>query len=397
MTKMAAALLARANELAASFRTRSAEIEQVRYLPNDIAAAMAQAGLYRAPLPPDCGGAGVDPATMLHLIETIAGGDAAAGWCLMIGATAAISAGRLPDRVVHQVFADPLTVTAGVFAPMGRALPEDGQWRVRGCWGWGSGTRNAHWIFAGCLLMDGPADAEGRPTPRRLPSGQPDVTMMILPAKDVLFHDTWQAMGLCGTGSGDFEVRDVLIPHEHAVSLFSSPVLRPGACFAFPVFALLGLGIAAVALGIAGGALRDFAALAGAKTPQGSSRRLAERATVQAEFAQAEAMVLAARSHLYAMVEAAMAELGPAAAGSAVSLQRRVALRQAATHAAHASAEAVKRLYTLAGGSAVFATSPLQRAFRDVHVTTQHMMTGPATWEVIGRAGLGLPLDDAQI
>ena len=92
-----------------------------------------------------------------------------------------------------------------------------------------------------------------------------------------------------------------------------------------------------------------------------------------------------------------MAELGEAKPGSTVSLQRRVALRQAATHAAHASADAVKRLYIMAGGSAVFTASPLQRAFRDVHVTTQHMMTAPATWEVIGRAGLGLPMDDAQI
>ena len=86
-----------------------------------------------------------------------------------------------------------------------------------------------------------------------------------------------------------------------------------------------------------------------------------------------------------------------AAASGAVSLSRRAALRRAATHATTASAAAVTSMYEAGGGSAIYDSSPLQRHFRDVHVATQHMMVGPATWELAGRIALGLEPGTAQL
>ena len=62
-----------------------------------------------------------------------------------------------------------------------------------------------------------------------------------------------------------------------------------------------------------------------------------------------------------------------------------------------AAAAATDAMYGLAGGSAVYASSPLQRRHRDVHVATQHMLVGPATWELAGRITLGVPTDAAQL
>ena len=50
-------------------------------------------------------------------------------------------------------------------------------------------------------------------------------------------------------------------------------------------------------------------------------------------------------------------------------------------------------MYTLGGGSVVYADSPLQRHLRDVHVTSQHIMVAPSTLETVGRLYLGV---DAQ-
>jgi len=72
-------------------------------------------------------------------------------------------------------------------------------------------------------------------------------------------------------------------------------------------------------------------------------------------------------------------------------------LRLAATHATTAAAGAVDVAYTLGGGTAVYAESPLQRAFRDVHVVTQHMMVAPASWELAGRVLLGLETDTTML
>ena len=69
----------------------------------------------------------------------------------------------------------------------------------------------------------------------------------------------------------------------------------------------------------------------------------------------------------------------------------------ATTHATHACAEAVDRMYHLGGGTSVYRRSPLQRIFRDVHVATQHMMVSPGTLELTGRLFLGLETDTSML
>ena len=86
-----------------------------------------------------------------------------------------------------------------------------------------------------------------------------------------------------------------------------------------------------------------------------------------------------------------------AAAGAGITTEDRTALRLAATHAARSSAAVVDSCYALGGGSSIYATSPLQRRFRDVHAATQHMLVAPATLELTGRLLLGLPTDVGQL
>jgi hypothetical protein len=61
------------------------------------------------------------------------------------------------------------------------------------------------------------------------------------------------------------------------------------------------------------------------------------------------------------------------------------------------SAGVVDTCYELGGGSSIYARSPLQRRFRDMHTATQHMLISPSTWELTGRLLLGLPTDTAQL
>ena len=101
-----------------------------------------------------------------------------------------------------------------------------------------------------------------------------------------------------------------------------------------------------------------------------------------------------ARSFLVEAVEEAWRD---AQRGGDIAIERRMALRLASTHATEASVRAVDLCYTVAGGTAVYRSSPLQRRFRDVHVITQHMMVAPPSYEVAGRVVLGLPTDPSML
>jgi alkylation response protein AidB-like acyl-CoA dehydrogenase len=372
-------LVARAAALAPELARRADEIERARRIPADVSAAMAAAGFYRMFVPAKLGGVEASPETGARVLETLAAADASCAWVAFIGATTGSSLAWLPEAGARELFAAPDTLLTGVFAPSGRAAREAGGWRVTGRWQWGSGCENAAWIGGGCVLTENGVPLAG-------PHGAPRAQMLFFRAADAEILDTWHVAGLRGTGSTDYAVRDVLVPERHAVDLLApSDPERP--LQRFPYFTFLALGIAAVTLGIARAALGDLVALAADKKRAGSRSTLASRAHTQLEVAQAEAAVRSARAFYYESLGAAW-EI--ARSGGAIPLEARRDLRLATTHAVQQCARAVGAMYTLAGGTAVYEASRLQRQFRDVHVATQHVMVSPGTLETAGRLFLGV-------
>ena len=360
---------------------RAPEIESVRRLPADLAQKMAKAGLFRMLLPASLGGHDTSPVQIGLAIETLAQADASAAWCLMIGATTGAMSNRMPAGMAREVFGSAEGITAGVFAPMGKAVEDGDHWIVSGRWQWGSGSQNAGWIAGGAMLMgpDGPLlDEDGRPLHR----------MMIFPAAEVELIDTWRTAGLCGTGSLDFQVKDVRVPKARSVALQSDPVTVDTPLARFPIFCMLALGVAAVALGNARGALLAAGNAAQTKKAAGSQRAMAERNVVQADFARAVAKLSAARAHYFETVGVLWASVQ---AGGEGGLEPRNRLRLACAHAAEVGAEVSKVAYDMMGGSAVYLDNDLQRRFRDANVITHHAMVSPAIYELTGRVLLGLP------
>lgn len=379
--------LEQARALAPAIAARADEMEQARRLPADLAASMAAAGLFRIAMPRSLGGDELPPAGLVEVIEAVAEADASAGWCLMIGATTAVSLAWLPRAEAETIAATPGLITGGVFAPLGRAAVEPHHYRVSGRWSWASGSANCHWLFGGCVI-----EAGGQPRLRA--DGRPEARMVAMPAAEVELIDSWHAAGLKGTGSGDMAVQNLLVPCERSVDIVFEPPQDRGTLYRFPVFGLLALGIAGAASGNARAALEAVMAALAGRRPQGSARVAADRATVQAEVAIAQAKLSAARALLFETMAAAWAR---AADSGEVSLDMRARLRLAATHMVRTAAEVTRIAYDLGGGSALYLESPLQRRFRDAHAMTQHMMVQPATFELAGRVLLGRPTDAALL
>jgi indole-3-acetate monooxygenase len=363
------------------------QTERDRELPSELLGELRDARLLSLCLPRALGGRETRPAEMVLTLEQLASADGATAWCAMIASTSSLLGAYLPSEDAELIYAGGSAVTGGVFAPRGRAERRDGAYVVDGRWSFVSGVQHCDWVLGGCVVHDGEE-------PVLLADGSPDVRLALMPIDAVEVIDTWSVSGLRGTGSHDMSAVAQLVPASRVVSLFEQPPRHPGALYSFPLFGLLATGIASVALGIARGAIEDLTELAGAKTPAAGRRTLAERATVQAEVARAEASLRAARGLLLAEADAAWLV---AESGAAIGEERRLGLRLAATHATGVAAEVVTAMYHAGGGSSIYDTSPLQRRFRDVHVATQHMMVAPATWELAGRLLLGLPTDTRQL
>lgn len=376
-------LLEAAQNLAPTIAARAPEIEAARRLPADLAHSLALAGLFRMTVPAEYGGGETSAQTFFDVLETLGAADAATGWCTMIASTSALAAAWLPPEHAAEMFADPAGISGGVFAPLGKAQADGDDFIVSGRWAWASGSANCQWLLGGAMIFD-------NGTLRTLPNGTPDHRMMFFRREDVELIDTWDSSGLRGTGSGDMAVQNIRIPASRSVSFLTDTPRSTAPLHAFPPFGLLALGIAAVAAGNARAALDDLKSLATTKKAQGSTRTLAERGTIQAEYAQIDARLEAARALAHASIAAAW---GQALTGHPIPLESRAKLRQAATHLTRTAADVTRAAYDMAGGTAVYSTHPLQRRFRDAHVTTQHIMVAPATWELTGRVALGLPTD----
>jgi len=386
MTAPAVDTVAAARAMRGELRGRGDEIERARRIPADLSAGFARAGFYRMCVPQVYGGLELPPADTMYTIETLAQADGSSAWCVFIGATSGTVLALLPPESARAIFHGPEILLGGVFAPRGKAVAAPGGFRVNGRWQWGSGTQNAHWVMGGCeVIRDG--------KPELLHNGTPRSRMMIAPASEVEFFDTWYVSGLCGTGSTDFAMNDLFVPDARAVGIgVDGPLPRP--LYAFPQFGLLAMGIAAVALGLARAAIDALVEIAGGKTPQGSARPLAARPAAQSDMSRAEALLRSARAFYYEAIERAW---DSASARGRIEVEHRRDVRLATTHATRTCAKVVDLMYDLGGGTSVYHRSPLQRIFRDVHVATQHMMVSPATMELTGRLLLGLETDTSQL
>jgi indole-3-acetate monooxygenase len=365
-----------ARQIAVTAQEMSSEIDDDRRLPGELVALLGESGLLRAGAPVEVRGLELPPGVALRCAEAVARGNASAGWCVSIAITSSLLVAYLPASSREALFGEGRGVAAGVWAPRGTGRTVDGGVVVSGRWAFCSGITHADMMFAGCLVDD-----------QRVPS------IVALSEEDLQVLDTWHTLGLRGTGSHDTVADEVFVPADRVFSLFDGPTLdRP--LYRFPVFGFFALSIAAAALGNARGAIDDLVELASAKKGLGSARTLAERPSTQAAVATAESALSAARALYYQAIEAAWQASQD---GDGVSVEARNRLRLAATHAVRTSADVVRDMYDLAGGTAIYDGAPLQRRFRDAYTATAHFQVNEASRELPGRILLDQPADVSML
>lgn len=385
--------LARATVLRPVLAGRALETENARRVPQVSLKELHASGLFRLLQPARVGGAELEIAALVEVSAELARGCAATAWVVANLASHHWMLGMWPETAQEEVWggshgsADALIGSALIF-PAGRAVPTAGGYQLSGRWGFSSGIDDCDWVMLGAIVAAEESGALAEPAG--------EYRLFLLPRRDYQVRDTWQVVGLCGSGSNEVNVAGVHVPSSRTLPLAAvrggatpGTKVNPGPLYRIPILPTFGYVVAGVALGIAQGALDLFAR--DNRLASYSGRMLADYGSVQNRVAEASASIDAARRILVGncadiMVDAAQEE--------PPSLLEKARLRRDVAFAAQLARRAVDLLFDASGGGALFLTHPAQRALRDSRAACAHIaLNWDAAASIYGRVVLGHSAD----
>lgn len=361
-------------ELADQLREQAAKAEKIGKLTDDTVKIMKEVGSIRLLQPKRHGGLEVHPREFAETVMATAALDPSAGWINGVVGVHPYQLAYADPRVAQEIWADDVdTWVASPYAPQGVAKPVDGGYIFNGRWQFSSGTDHCDWIFLGAMV----GDTDGKPL---MP---PQMLHMILPRKDYeIVEDSWDVVGLRGTGSKDVIVKDAFVPSYRtmdAMKVMDGTAQREAGMtdplYLMPWSTMFPLGISSATIGIAEGALA--AALDYQRERVNSSGvAIKDDPYVMYAIGEAAADINAARQELLTNADRIYDMV---AAGKEVSFADRAAGRRTQVRAVWRAVSAVDEIFARCGGNATRMDKPLQRYWRDVHVGQAHAIHVPST------------------
>jgi 3-hydroxy-9,10-secoandrosta-1,3,5(10)-triene-9,17-dione monooxygenase len=380
-------LLERARDLLPALRERAPHAEDLRRLPDETERDFHDAGLFRMVQPTRVGGAELDYGILVDLGAIVGRACGSSAWNLINLGCHHWMLGMFPPAAQDEVWnenPDALIASSFIF-PAGRAKRAKGGFLVSGRWPFSSGVDNAGWnMLAGMVAGD-----DGAPPEHRL---------FVLRRGEYEIIDTWHAAGLRGTGSKDVEAEEVFVPEHRTLAARDmrggpSPgsAVNPGPLYRLPLFAVFPYVLSGAALGVAQGAWEGHVGVLRDRVSNYTGARVAEFAAVQIKLAEAKSRIDAAERIMQLDCADAM-RIGEA--GDVPDIESKARFRRNGAYSVGLCTEAVDIVFGLAGGSGLYDTSPIQRAFRDAHAIAAHIAFNPdAAGTTYGRVALGLPSD----
>ncbi|WP_416983826.1 acyl-CoA dehydrogenase family protein [Streptomyces sp. T028] len=372
---MAHEVVHRVEEAATLLAATAEETENLGRLSDESVKLVRQAGVMRLLQPTDFGGYAAHPRDFAEAVMAVARHCGSTGWVCGVGGVHPWEMAVMDRRLQTEVWGeDPDTWIASPYAAQGIATPVDGGYTLRGHWNFSSGTDHCDWVFLGALV-GGP---DGKP--------QQPVKMLhvVLPRSDyTIVPDSWDVIGLCGTGSKDVVVDGAFVPDYRTVEMADvaeGPTAadrtgRSETLYRLPFWAMFPLGITAAVVGIAEGALaahldyqRDRVTAMGTKIKD-DPYVLSAIAEAAAEIGASRTQLLDGISRLYDLAES----------GQPITFEDRAVVRRNQIRCAWRAVGAVDEIFARSGGNAVRRHNVMQRFWRDAHVGLQHAIHTPGS------------------
>jgi alkylation response protein AidB-like acyl-CoA dehydrogenase len=360
-------VLAEIRRIGPELAARAEEVEAAGRLSEQHAKLLKDAGVMRLLQPERWGGFEAEPESLSLAAAEVAHYCSASGWVTGIVGVHSWELALYDERAQQEVWGDDQdTWICSTYMPTGTMTQVEGGFRFSGRWSFSSGCDVATWIFLGGLL------------PGEGPTDPPTYYHLLLPREDYeIVDDTWDVVGLRGTGSKDIVVNDVFVPDYRTVSDAAmtggtapghadcSPLYRMPWSSIFPnAITAPMVGMAEAALAAAIEYQRDRVSLAiGGKVPK-AEYTMTTIGQAASDIAACRAVMIANLQEMWAMVQA----------GEQVPLEVRARGRAAQVQNGWRAARAVDVLFDHCGGGSLQLRTPLQRVWRDIHAALHHVI-----------------------
>ncbi|WP_300679604.1 acyl-CoA dehydrogenase family protein [Nocardioides sp.] len=362
--------------------------EELGRLTDEAAERLRWSGIVKMLQPREYGGEEAHPVDFFESVMEVGSRSGSIGWVSGVVGVHPWEMAQVDPSVQEQVWGAGApdgtdTWIASPYSPLGRLRRVDGGYVCNGRWSFSSGTDHCSWIILGALVTgaDGTVD---RSEP---------VRHIILPRSDYeIVADSWEVIGLEGTGSKDVVITDTFIPDVRVIDPDALPDTlaergRDSALYRMPFAVMFSGVIACGSLAIAQGALRSFVEYAGTRVDSKGSaaasnpHQLVALGEASADIAASRLQFLDDIKRIYDL----------AAAGAEIPAAARLEVRRNQVRAVRRAMNAVDSLFVHAGGAALRRDQQFQRFFRDMHAAMNHANNAAEiTYEGYGRHLFGL-------
>ncbi|QXQ10282.1 acyl-CoA dehydrogenase family protein [Paeniglutamicibacter sp. Y32M11] len=367
-TTVSDVLTTRADEL----RSLASVNEELGKLSDETVQILRESGVMKLLAPVEYGGTRAHPVEFAETVMKIASLDGSAGWVAGVVGVHPWELELMSPKLQEEIWGeDEDTWVSSPYAPMGTASPVEGGYRFTGHWQFSTGTDHSEWVILGAFL----GDSEGKPVQ------PPRFLHVVVPRKDyTIVEDSWEVVGLKGTGSKDVIIDDVFVPEYRAIDqaeLFAGETARKAGktepIHRLPFYSIFPVGLTAAVIGIAEGALQAHLDYQRERVQINGFKSVEDPYTMYAvseaagEISASRDTLLASISRLYDTV----------AAGGEISLEQRAVARRTQIQAAWRATNAIDAILSRSGGNGLRLHNPVQRFWRDAHMGLAHAIHVP--------------------
>jgi 3-hydroxy-9,10-secoandrosta-1,3,5(10)-triene-9,17-dione monooxygenase len=370
--------------LAPAIRARAEAAERTRTIPAETIADLQGASLLGLTTPAQFGGAELGLSALVEVAAELAAECGSTAWVYSVFTGHAWMVALFPEAAQREVFGSPGSFVSSV-VHFGGAQPtrvpggfrfKDGAGRL--C----SGVDHATWVLLGTTVA---GDAERPAEPR----------YFLVPRSEFDIVDDWHTAGLRGTGSKSIRLAEAFVPDHRSVAIAAladgtAPglALHGSAVYRAPFPEVLLLALTGAPLGIARGALARHAEGMRGLLASAGEEQIAEQAPALARLARASAEIDAA----FGVIRSCASRVDASADPHEFTRLDRAALLRDYAYAGQAARGAVNSLFEGGGSRAIYASSELQRMWRDINTACAHIgFSWDRTALAFARAFLDLP------